>query len=64
MTELIPELWVTAFSRECQGLWGLTLKDTGLSDEELAEYMDLDPEEAALVWGEDNNLVRIDRGWF
>lgn len=39
-------------------------QDAGLTDTELSRYSDLQPKEAALTFGEDHDLERVDRGWF
>lgn len=49
--------WCTAFN-------ALTIQDAGLTDTELSRYSDLQPKEAALTFGEDHDLERVDRGWF
>ena len=63
MTMRIPETWKKTFLSECRRLWGLTINELTVEDI-YAHYGDLEPKEAALVYGEDNNLDRIDRGWF
>lgn len=38
--------------------------ERGAHDTELSRYSDLQPKEAALTFGEDHDLERVDRGWF
>lgn len=63
MTMTIPETWKKTFLSECKKLWGLSINDLTIEDI-YTHYGDLEPKEAALIYGEDNNLDRIDRGWF
>lgn len=50
--------WEKRFDAELKKLYGITINDT---DPTL--YKDLLPEDAALQWGEDYGLDRIDQGW-
>ncbi|WP_414491565.1 hypothetical protein [Stenotrophomonas maltophilia] len=56
--------WRTAFNAALQAHFALTIQDAGLTDTELSRYSDLPPKEAALTFGEDHDLERVDRGWF
>ncbi|MDH0549550.1 hypothetical protein N7635_02980 [Stenotrophomonas sp. GD04006] len=56
--------WCTAFNAALQAHFALTIQDAGLTDMELSRYSDLQPKEAALTFGEDHDLDRVDRGWF
>lgn len=56
--------WCTASNAALQAHFALTIQDAGLTDTELARYSDLQPKEAALTFGEDHDLDRVDRGWF
>lgn len=60
---MATETWKEKFLQECKKFWGLSIHDMTLEDI-YTDYGDLDPTEAALVYGEDNNLDRIDKGWF
>ncbi|HGM5918205.1 TPA: hypothetical protein ACKP5X_000452 [Stenotrophomonas maltophilia] len=63
MTTIIAQ-WCTAFNAALQAHFALTIQDAGLTDTELARYADLQPREAALTFGEDHDLDRVDLGWF
>lgn len=41
----------------------LKARCAGLTDTELSRYADLEPKEAALQFGEDYDLDRVDQGW-
>ena len=56
--------WRQAFDAALQTHFALSIDDAGLTDTELARYADLQPKEAALTFGEDHDLERVDRGWF
>lgn len=56
--------WRHAFNAALQAHFVLTIQDAGLTDTELSRYSDLQPKEAALTFGEDHDLERVDRGWF
>ncbi|WP_313229609.1 hypothetical protein [Stenotrophomonas acidaminiphila] len=55
--------WRDAFNAALQAHFAITIEDAGLSDTELARYADLEPKAAALQFGEDYDLDRVDRGW-
>ncbi|HHA2447639.1 TPA: hypothetical protein ACOEBD_003486 [Stenotrophomonas maltophilia] len=59
----ITATWRDAFNAALQSHFAITIEDAGLSDAELARYVDLEPKEAALQFGEDYDLDRIDQGW-
>lgn len=62
---MIPPLtWRDCFYAQIKTLFGMTVEDVSMSNTDLEHYMDLEPREAALVYGEENGLDRIDRGWF
>jgi len=56
--------WCTAFNAPLQAHFALPIQNAGLTDTELSRYSDLQPKEAALTFGEDHDLERVDRGWF
>ncbi|HDS1522648.1 hypothetical protein D7Y40_02630 [Stenotrophomonas maltophilia] len=60
---IITATWRDAFNAALQSHFAITIEDAGLSDAELARYVDLEPKEAALQFGEDYDLDRIDQGW-
>lgn len=55
--------WRDAFNAALQAHFAITIQDAGLTDTELSPYADLEPKEAALKFGEDYNLDRVDQGW-
>lgn len=57
---MIPANWLEAFNKHLTTLYGINHKDAGASDEELLRYTDLEPREAAIVYGEDYDIERID----
>lgn len=59
----ITATWRGAFNAALQSHFAITIEDAGLSDAELARYVDMEPKEAALQFGEDYDLDRIDQGW-
>ena len=52
-----------AFNASLQAHFAITIGDAGLTDTELSRYADLEPKEAALQFGDDYDLDRVDRGW-
>lgn len=50
--------WGQRFDAALQKHFGITINDTSPD-----LYKDLLPEDAALAWGEDYGLDRIDQGW-
>ncbi len=59
----ITATWRDDFNAALQAHFAITLDDAGLTYTELSRYADLEPKEAALQFGEDYDLDRIDRGW-
>lgn len=57
---MIPETWLTAFDEYLVKFYGINHVDAGLDDELMLGYVDLEPREAALVYGEDYDLHPID----
>ena len=55
--------WRNGFNTALQSHFAITINDAGLTDTDLARYSDLAPEQAALQFGEDYALDRVDRGW-
>ena len=55
--------WRNGFNTTLQSHYAITINDAGLTDTDLARYSDLPPEQAALQFGEDYDLDRVDRGW-
>ena len=59
----ITATWRDAFNAALQSHFAITIGDAGLTDTELSRYADLEPKEAALQFGEDYVLDRVDQGW-
>ena len=59
----ITATWRDAFNAALQAHFAITLDDAGLTDTELSRYADLEPKAAALQFGEDYELDRVDQGW-
>lgn len=57
---MISETWLAAFDKNLKNFFSIDHKDAGLSDEQLLAYTDLEPRDAALMYGEDYNLDRTD----
>ena len=55
--------WLSDFEAFMKQFWGMDLNDAGLDQVQINRYRDLTPKEAALTFGEDYDLDRIDRGW-
>ena len=61
---MIPLTWRDCFYAQLKTLFGINASDVNMTNADLEHYQDLEPREAALVYGEENDLTRIDRGWF
>lgn len=59
----ITATWRNAFNDALQAHFAITIGDAGLTDTELSRYADLEPKAAALQFGEDYDLDRVDLGW-
>lgn len=59
----ITATWCDAFNAALQSHFAITIGDAGLTDTELSRYADLEPKAAALQFGEDYELDRVDQGW-
>ena len=55
--------WRNGFNTALQSHYAITINDAGLTDTDLGRYSDLPPEQAALQFGEDYDLDRVDLGW-
>lgn len=60
---MISHEWTLAFDAALMRWFAINHRDAGLTDTDLARYSDLPPEQAALQFGEDYDLDRVDRGW-
>lgn len=59
----ITATWRDVFNAALQSHFAITIGDAGLTDTELSRYADQEPKEAALQFGEDYDLDRVDQGW-
>lgn len=57
---MISETWLAAFDKNLKNFFSIDHKEAGLSDEQLLAYTDLEPKDAALMYGEDYDLDRTD----
>lgn len=55
--------WLCAFDNAMKRYFLIDHADAGVSEEVLLRYADLAPREAALQFGEDYDLQRIDIDW-
>ena len=55
--------WLLEFDRALQKYLAITRDDAGISDEVASRYAVLSPFRAALQYGEDYDLQRIDIDW-
>ncbi len=55
--------WLCKFDDAMKMLFAIDHDDAGMSDEVLLRYTDLSPREAALQFGEDYDLQRVDISW-
>lgn len=56
--------WLSDFDGFLQQFYGIDVLDAGVSEEQLIPYRCVPAREAALEYGEEYDLDRIDRGWF
>lgn len=56
---MISQQWLSSFDEHMLKFFGINHIDAGIDDERLLAYTDLEPREAALVFGEDYDLDRI-----
>ena len=61
--KIINAQWRNDFNAALQTHFAITTDDAGLTDTELSRYADLEPKAAALQFGEDYELDRVDQGW-
>lgn len=62
MSTIDPD-WLREFDAAMKRLFAIDHDDAGLDEEVLLRYADLIPREAALQYGEDYDLQRVDIGW-
>lgn len=57
------DTWLAAFDRALKRHYAIDHVDAGMDEAHLSRYRDLPPHEAALTFGEDYDLDRVDTGW-
>ena len=55
--------WLAEFDEAMVGFFAIDHAEAGMGREELGWYSDLPAKEAALAFGEDFELCRVDRVW-
>ena len=55
--------WLMEFDKALQEHLAIARHDAGITDEVARRYADLPPDEAALQYGEDYDLQRVNRDW-
>ncbi len=55
--------WTRDFDTYLKRYYAIDHIDAGMSDQDLARYRDLEPREAALAFGQDYDLDRVDGPW-
>lgn len=59
MAEIDPE-WLKAFDEAMVGFFAIDHADAGMDEKELGWYADLPAKDAALAYGQDFDLCRVD----
>lgn len=59
----VDHSWLCRFDDAMKELFAIDHDDAGMSEEVLLRYADLEPREAALQFGEDYDLQRVDINW-
>lgn len=59
----VDHSWLCGFDDAMKKLFAIDHGDAGMSEEVLLRYADLAPREAALQFGEDYDLQRVDINW-
>lgn len=62
MNTIDPE-WLKSFDQSMLELFAIDHAEAGMDSKELGWYCDMTPHEAALAYGEDFDLCRIDTFW-
>jgi hypothetical protein len=61
---VIDSIWLRDFDGAMRKLFAIDHVDAGLDKPALARYADLPAHDAAMQFGEDYDLQRIDIGWY
>mgnify|MGYP003582895469 FL=1 len=59
----IDSEWLAAFDEALLALLSIDQADAGMDREELGWYCEMPGKEAAIEYGQDNRLRRVDRVW-
>lgn len=59
----IDKTWLDAFDQAMRTFYAIDHLDAGMDEPMLLRYCDLEPREAALVYGEDYDLHHVDAWW-
>jgi len=59
----IDSRWLEQFGAAMKHYFAIEVADLGLSETELSWFVDLSPENAALAFGEDYDVQRVDIDW-
>lgn len=62
MKTIAPD-WLEHFDQAMLAFYAIDHVDAGMEEKELGWYRDLPPREAALAYGEDYELCRVDTFW-
>ena len=57
------DTWLTQFDAAMKRFFGIDHADAGMDEVQLGRYRDLPADEAAMEYGLDYDLDRIDTGW-
>lgn len=63
LVSMISSDWLHEFDAAMKRLFAIDHDDAGMNEEVLSRYADLLPREAALQFGEDYDLRRVDIDW-
>lgn len=55
--------WLEQFGAAMKHYFAIEIADLGLSETELSGFVDLSPKDAALAFGEDYGVQRVDIDW-
>lgn len=59
----IDAVWLREFDEAMLGFFAIDHADAGMDDRELSWYADLPAKDAALAYGKDLDLCRVDTFW-
>lgn len=59
----VDPVWLREFDAAMKRVFAIDHDEAGMGEEHLLRYVDLAPREAALQYGEDYDLQRVDTHW-